>query len=334
MDQKESKYSDIDESISSQNISEEGLRDQDKDLNEMFKQIASGDLDLDDKQLSMLSGIDSTRSGYIETAMGKLDGPARFTLIETIGSAARRNVLFDFTNFYLECLKDDDHGVRAVAASGLGEGEDARGISALIKLVLSDTEENVRAEAAISLGPFALQAVLGVLPITQFNEIVNVLKGIVEDTTEEAAVRAGALASIGVFDEPWVQELIYDGFESVDSEVRLGAIQAMGRTADDYWLPTLINILVSIEEDERIAAAIAIGEIGSEDGLFSLGELLGDNELEVVQAAAVSLGEIGGPAAVEQLEKFLEHPDEEIRDVARHAIDFATSSDNPLDFNH
>ena len=162
--------------------------------------------------------------------------------------------------------------------------------------------------------------------------VIDGLHSIAENSAEETVVRAAALASVAVIDEPWVRGLIFDFFEADDDIQRIGAIQAMGRTADAYWIPTLENSMAAMDDDERITAAVAAGEIADEDALPALSELLEDESLDVLVAAIGAIGEIGGPEAAEQLERVSTHPDGSVRAVVQDALETAVFTDDALGF--
>lgn len=309
---------------------EQPSRDQERALEAVFAAIKAGEFALGADQLSALSDLDGRGRAFARSAFRSLDGPARFALLDGLLTATDDQSLLDFSAICFACLDDDDGAVRARAAAGLAQGEGRETIPALLALARSDPDDDVRGEALIALGPFALQAAVGELVVGDYEAIVSTLREIAGDVAEAGVVQASALSSVGAIDESWVQDLIYDGFESDDAAVRIGAIQAMGRSADEYWLPTLINLMAGADEDELMAAATAAGEIGSEDALAPLGELLEDEDAEVVQAAAAALGEIGGAAAVEQLGTFTTHPDPVVRLAVQAAAEIAAFNDDPL----
>ena len=309
----------------------EGRREAlDGDWDAVFAAISNGDTDLSADQLAALSDLDSDRRHRLTAALRQLDASARFAFLDRLLAAADEVLLLDFTAVCLECVQDADPTVRALASSGLANDEGRDALPVLLRLARTDPDERVRSEAALALAPFALRAELGELPGADRDLVVRTLRDAVTDVAEEPHVQAGALASLGAISEPWVQELIFDAYESGDAALRLGAVEAMGRSADDYWLPTVINVMASADEDERIAAAGAAGEIGDEDALVPVAELLEDDSIDVVLVAARALGDIGGAAAMERLEPFSTHPDANVRAVVQAALEEARYADDPL----
>ncbi len=292
--------------------------------------LEGGSSDLADDLLTALSDIDRDGCERFRRAFQLFEGDERFVLLQRLLQIEEESILIDFSLLSLSALEDEDAAVRGLAASGLATCEDADAIAPLLALAQRDPDEGVRGEAVVALAPAALRAELGQLRPRQRDDLVEGLHAIATDVAEEPLVRANALASVGVIDEPWVRDLIFDLFEEDDTILRIGAIEAMGRTADPYWLPTLENSMLVIDEEERVAAATAAGEIEDEDAVPALAELLEDESWEVVVAAVEALGEIGGPEAVEQLQQAVTHPDSTVRAAVQSAIEAAAFSDDPM----
>ena len=299
-------------------------------LDSVVAALVAGEGDLSDDQFRVLSDLGPGDAARFHDALAGLDPPARFALLNALVERERAGRLLDFSALYRTALRDDDPGVRALVVAGLATCEDAALIPVLLDAARSDADETVRAEACIALGPFALRAELGRLRPAPATAVIDGLRGVAEDASEDPAVRAAAVAGLGAVSESWVEDLIYDAYESADPAMRVGALQAMGRTADDYWLPTLINAMDSADSDERYSAARGAGEIASEDAVIPLAALLADDALDVVEAAAAALGEIGGPAAVEQLEEYGSHPDPAVRAAIEAGLQTAAFTDDPL----
>ncbi|HJN91837.1 MAG TPA: HEAT repeat domain-containing protein, partial [Dehalococcoidia bacterium] len=264
-------------------------------------QLRAGRLDLSDELLAALSDIRREPLQQVQSGIQPMAAEERFVLLERMVQMEEQSNLIDFSPFCLAALSDADASVRALAASGLASNEASDRIEPLLALAQNDPDDSVRSEAIIALAPAALHAEFGQLPSRLRDALVDTLRTVAGDVAEEPLVRANALASVAVVDEPWVRDLIFDMYEDGEPVLRVGAIEAMGRTADIYWLPTLENAMTLIDEEERIAAAGAAGEIEDEDAIPALAELLEDESVEVVVAALEALGEIGGPEAVEQL---------------------------------
>ena len=296
----------------------------------VFAALVAGETELTAEQLAVLSDLNAAGARKFVLSLSGLEAAARFALLDKLVDAERASRLLDFSPLYRAALNDEDPGLRGLALAGLTSCEASEIAPDLLEAAQSDPDETVRSEAAIALGGFALRAELGQLSPHLAAQVIEGLRTIATDASEDPTVQAGAIASLGVVDQAWAQDLIYDAYESADTALRIGALQAMGRTADEYWLPTLVNAMDSADSDERYAAARAAGEIASEDAIIPLAELLQDEALDVVEAAATALGEIGGPVAGEQLEQYTSHPDAAVRGAIQQGLDAARFADDPL----
>ena len=295
-----------------------------------FERLTDGSVELSDDDLAAMSDLDRAGCDRFIASFLPLGPEERFALLERLTQLQETRPLLDYSIVCLAALADEDASVRALAAAGLADNEERESIAPLLGLAINDEDEAVRSEAVVTLGAIALRAEFGQLRTADRAAVVDGLRAIAENSAEETLVRAAALASVAVIDEPWVRDLIFDFFEADDDILRLGAIQAMGRTADAYWIPTLENSLAVMDDDERIAAAVAAGEIADEDALPALAELLEDESIEVLIAVIEAVGEIGGPEAVEQLERVSTHPDSSIRAAVQDALEAAVFADDAL----
>lgn len=310
--------------------SKESGQGQDATLAAVFSALASGDANISSERLAALSDLDASGRAFVAPRIKALDAPARFAFLDVLIEVGEGSALLDFSAVCFDCLADDDAAMRALAASGLADHEGREAMMALVDLTRSDPDPGVRSEAALALGSSVLRAEFGQLSDDDGTLVIESLREVASDVAEDPAVRGAALASVGVVDAAWVQDLIFDAYETGDPALRVGALQAMGRTADEYWLPTLFNAMESLDEDERAAAAIATSGIASDDAVEPLAILLEDESLDVVQAALAALGEIGGPAAIEHMQALETHPDAMTRAVVQAALQEAAFADDPL----
>ena len=297
-----------------------------------FDRLSAGTGELSEEDIAALSDLDRTGSERFQAAFLRLGPEERFALLERFTQLQEARPLLDYSTICLAALGDEDPVVRALAAAGLADNEERDCIAPLLALASDDEDEGVRSEAVVTLGAIALRAEFGHLRASDRGAVADGLRAIATNSAEETLVRAAALASVAVINEPWVRDLIFDFFETGDDILRLGAIQAMGRSADSYWIPTLENSMAVMDDDERVAAAVAAGEIGDEDALPALSELLEDESIEVLVAVLEAIGEIGGPEAVEQLDRVATHPDGSVRAAAQEAREAAVFADGPLGF--
>ena len=300
-------------------------------LRRVVAEISSGQVELDSDDLHAVSRLAPDTADTIREQLVGLESAARFALIERLVQLASEFGGYDFTVILATLTSDDDETIRSLALSGLASCETAGATATLLAVARSAEETaDVRREAVSALGEVAMRVELGWASGEAAGDVGDVLRTIAEDPLEDERIRAEAVSAVGVFDAPWVRDLVEAAFQSDDDVLHLGAVQAMGRSADVSWLSVLEGVLVGEDEDERLAAAQAIGEIGSEDGAPMLIELFHDPSASetLLHAAVTALGEIGGEEAIEELQQLRTHPDPEVRTAVQAALDEATELDS------
>jgi HEAT repeat protein len=284
-------------------------------------------------KLVHLSGMGAAQASSFLDVWLELDDRRRLRLVQDLIDLAEDNVELNFDTAFFIALADRDAGVRRAAILGLWEYEGGDLIDPLIGLLESDPDAAVRAEAALALGRFVIQAEFGRVRATQAARVDQALRLAAADEGEIPEVRARAVESIGARSAAWVRELIEEAFDSPERRLRLSAVHAMGRSCDASWVDALIAELDSDDPEMRFEAATACGAIGDEVATPYLLPLLRDDDVEVQEAAIQALGEIGGEEARDALQELTEARDERIRDAARAALEAARFAEDPLAFS-
>lgn len=300
-------------------------------LRRVIATISSGQVELEPQDLHAISRLREGSDSVVQDQLAALDGEGRFALIERLRQVGADFGGYDFTVVFGAMVVDDDASVRTVAVTGLGQCETAGATRSLLRVATSIEEEDaVRREAVAALGEVAMRVELGWASSEDAGDVVQSLRTIAEDVSEEEELRASALSALSVASDDWVAGLIEAAFDSDTAALHLGAVEAMGRNADESWLPVLESSLVAEDDDERLAAVQAIGEIGSEEGTPMLLELFNDPSVseEVVRGAVAALGEIGSEEALEELEQLRTHPDPTVRETAQAALNSASLLDD------
>ena len=281
-------------------------------------------------KLTGLSNMGPDQTSQFTDAWLGMDVRRRRRLIQELIDLAEDNVELNFNTVFFTALADMDADVRRNAIRGLWEHEGRDLIDQLIGLLQRDPDAGVRAEAALALGRFVLQAEFEALPTPDSERVETALRRAVDNRAEPAEVRGRALEAIGARSRPWVRALIQEAFDGSDRVLRLSAVHAMGRSCDPAWLPALIAELRSDEPAMRFEAAVACGSIADEAATPYLAPLLDDQDAEVQEAAISALGQIGGGEARAVLQGLLERGDERVRDAALSALAEADFAEDPL----
>ena len=124
-----------------------------------------------------------------------------------------------------------------------------------------------------------------------------------------------------------VRELILETYDSASETLRASALYAMGQNADTSWLTYVREEMESDSEEVRFEAAGAAGRIGDERLIPALARMGMEDNTEIQGAVVTALSAIGGPAAQRVLRRFLQHSDENFRELALDALESMQSFD-------
>ena len=297
---------------------------------EYLQELADPETQFSVSKLVRLSGLTPDEAARLADLWPELELRRRRRLVEELLDVAEDSVDQDYDRVFFIALADRDAEVRRHAIKGLWEHEGRDLAEELLRLLRDDADAAVRAEAAIALGRFAVQAEFGALPATDAERIDHGLRDTVNDTQEIVEVRGRALESLGARSLPWVPDLIEEMFDSGDRRLRLSAVHAMGRSCDAVWLPMLLGELEDSDAELRFEVAGAIGSIADESAAPQLLALLDDEDAEVQEAAIGALGEIGGTEAKEALVELQAEGDERLQDAAHAALEALDVAQDPL----
>jgi len=283
-------------------------------------------------RLVNLSHLVPDEASAFEEAWRNTDVRRRRLVMRQLIELAEDNVELNFDAVFRVSLSDIDAEVRRFGIRGLWEYEGRDLIPTLVALLLEDTDETVRAEAALALGRYALKAELDEIRASDAGIVDDALRRTIADPEQPTEVRARAVEAVGARRQPWVPQIIEDAYHSDQHRLRVGALHAMGRNSDARWLSTLVRELESDDAEMRYEAAIACGSLGDEAAVSHLLPLFKDDDTEVQEAAIQALGQIGGQEAKRALENCLASPEGRVRDAALAAQAEVDFGDDALGF--
>ena len=294
-------------------------------------EIADEDRRLSANQLKTLSDLEGSDLQTLREAWPDIAMMRRLNIVRDLSELAVDNVELNFDAVFKLALADEEPYVRAAALRGLSEYEEPDLISALIDFLLIDPDAEVRREAAIALGRYALAAELDKLSPANARAIRNALIESAEDTEEDERVRARAIEALGAMSGEDTENLIESLYEEESLWLKVGAVDAMGRSCDSVWLPIILRESDHPAPEMRHAAAFAAGEIGEEEAVPQLRRMaLEDPDREVQLAAIRSLGVIGGPQARVALQGVLYEGDDALQEAIEEAMAEIDFEDDPL----
>jgi HEAT repeat protein len=296
-----------------------------------LEEIADENKRLSANQLKNLSDLEGADLLTLSATWPEIDMMRRLNIVRELSELADDSVELNFDAVFKVALGDEEPYVRAAAIRGLDEYEDIDLIPTLIDLLLIDQDVEVRREAAIALGRYALAAELDKLSTADARAIRNALIESAEDIEEDERVRARAIEALGAMSGEDTENLIESIYEEDSLWLKVGAVDAMGRTCDRVWLPIILRESEHRAPEMRHAAAFAAGEIGEEDAVPQLRRMaLEDPDREVQLAAIRSLGAIGGATARVALQGVLYEGDDALREAIEEAMAELDFGDDPL----
>jgi HEAT repeat protein len=305
---------------------------QDVNFDEYLQELADASQPLAISKLTQLSSMRADQASMFARVWREMELQRRRHLLQELTELTEDDVELNFDAVFLGGLSDRDAEIRFASIRGLREYEGRDLLDVLVKLLQTDANPAVRAEAALALGPYVLQAEFDRLRGDDSERIEQALEAAFRNAGEPPEVRGRALESLGARSAPWVRELIEEAHAGLDRVLRLSAVHAMGRSCDPAWLPELTEELGSDDAALRFEAAVALGMIGDEAAVPELSPLVEDEDVEVQEAAIGSLGQIGGERAKDALRGLIGSGDERLRESALAALAEIDFAEDPLGY--
>ncbi len=278
--------------------------------------------------LAELSDPDRDELDLVIGTLRDIDFEYRRSIIGQLVELAEENVDYSFDRIFKALMEDEDEEVREAAILGLWESEDRSLIEPLFERLLFDNEERVRAVAAQSLGRFAVLAELGNLLERDTTRVREGLLDVIRNEQEPSfEVRRRVIEAVSAFTSEEVRQLILETYDSASETLRASALYAMGQNADTSWLTYIREEMESESDEVRFEAAGAAGRIGDERLIPALARMGMEDNTEIQGAVVTALSAIGGPTAQRVLRRFLQHSDENFRELALDALESMQSFD-------
>ena len=274
--------------------------------------LLSEDKDFPRQYLQEFSDIGTDELHSLLDAWPRIKPGRKLTLLEELQSLADADTLVSFDDLARALLTDSEPNVRVHAIRLLDESEDAKLASVYLDMLKSDSDVNVRVEAAKALNLFVDLGELEKISEDTYHEIEDALLASA-NSEDDLRVRRAALESLGYSSRPEVATLIDSAFHREDPNWRASALIAMGRSADEQrWEENVTTSLISDDDRVKRAAAQAAGELGLRSSRPILLKMLGEeDEGEIASAAIWSLSQIGGEDVRTYLESLLDQTEDD-----------------------
>lgn len=282
--------------------------------------------------LYAFSDLTAAELALLETRWPLIDAALRASVVREAMDLLIDNIHFAFTRLFLFASSDEEPEVRMLATAALGYDHQDEVAERLLEIVHNDPSEDVRAEAAISLGPFVTLAEWDELPPDMDSRLSQVLFGIAENEVETWHIRSRAATSIAARGpSERVNRLVQLMYDEDEIGLRASALCAAGRGNQRDWLPVVIEEFGNEDPEIRREAARSAGMFGDRDALPGLSEMAtGDEDTDARQTAILAIGEIGGKEAIRMLLRLQLYAPEGDAAIVADALEEAELFSNPF----
>lgn len=296
------------------------------DFNEVVDALLDSDNIFPPTYLSRLSGLEDLELEQLAETWPQITYLRRQRLLEDLEQMADSSFIFDFDAVFKLGLEDENPQVRKVAIRSLWENDERNVAVSLVKILQTDPDTDVCAQAANGLGKFLFLGELGDLDQGLINQITKLL---IETCSgdEPELVRRRATEALGFSSHPQATSLIEKAYNTQKEDWMVSALIAMGRSANNQWIPQVTENLFHEDSLIRMEAAQSAGLLGAQESVPHLLQLIDDPEEDVKRAAIWALSEIGGLDARAALEGLLKSSKDDAE------IDFLEEALENMDFN-
>jgi HEAT repeat protein len=283
-------------------------------VNITLKQLLDAMLDVDKpfhpRYLYRLSDLSPEEMAELEKEWVKIPSWRRQAIMEDVEELGDSDSLLSFEALSRYALHDSDPKVRELALRTLWEYEVVDLIPEYLEIVITDPDPGVRAAAASALGQYIYLGEIEELREQTWHAIEDRLLDVTHGN-DSPEVRRRALESLGFSSREEVPVLIEQAYRSGDEDWLVSSLYAMGRSASQTWAPLVTSMLESESDEVRYEAVRALGELEVKSAVPRLKQLLLDEDDDVRLAAIWSLSQIGGEGVRELIETLYEEAEDD-----------------------
>lgn len=302
-------------------------------LEKCLQHITEDDAALSYPLLVEVSDLSQEELGRFARAWHKVSPARKREVVDGLVEMSEDSTELDFSALLKLCLKDSDEEVRNKAIIGLWEFEDRSLMLSFVELLKSDGSPKVRASAAMALGKFAVMTQDGKVLLKDGQQVNESLMEALANENEWPEVRRRALESVAPFNNEAVEWYIKWAYDSDDLDLKSSSLYAMGRTGDVPWLSMIVTELQNPVAALRYEAANACGDLDEECATPHLIPLLEDDDLQVQLAAIAAMGKIGGSLGRRALKACLKDGDPALEGAIRDSLEAIQATQDPVGYS-
>ncbi len=315
-------------------MTEQNEHENERDIEAAIIEIGDHERPIVLSELKIFNDLDQDETDIFEFEWTRIEPSHRRNLAQAMQEVGEASLELDFRAVFSVLLADQDSAIRIAAVKGMAEDTRRSSLRRLGELLISDPDDGVRANAAITLGAWALRAGEGNLDLRTSAELSQQLWAAYDDRQTSPLVRQRLLETLGYLaaSDPRVNQEIGAAYQRLDDGWQAAALCAMGRTGLDQWLPTITTSLRSNEPLLRFEAVRAAGELGdlAESIVSQIARATADRDIEVATTSMWALGQIGGTAARRFLEQLINEVEGARREAAAEALKELQFFDDPI----
>lgn len=273
--------------------------------------------------LYRLSDLSQAELDQVAARWPHLSDERRYAVVQHLADISEDNFQVDFTPMFAFCLRDEAANVRRAALEGLWDSEDLTLLPTLLDLLKNDTDMDVRAAAAGTLGHYVLLTEWEQFPRSATVGVVDALMAQLENDRTPDVLRRAALEAVSSIGDERLHSLIEAAYREDDERMQAAALFAMGNNADKRWVKYVRQEIKSESPLLREEAVRAAGNIGASDLVEDVIAVLREgDDLSVQMAAVTALGQMGSEQAREALAELLEDEEtEELHELIEEALE-------------
>ncbi|MCS7266319.1 MAG: HEAT repeat domain-containing protein [Armatimonadetes bacterium] len=288
----------------------------------------------------------------ILSAMAKMSHPKVFaTLVRALkfGDWREKSIALSGISFHgdkalpslEQLIRSQNKNERLAVIDALNAIRSQRALKILLKICLSDPDEQVRCDAALTLSNYGVKEAMPILAdlvqkgslstataaamgLTRYgDEGRKLLREIIK--SERRETRLAAARALVTFNDSLALEILRQQVNTEDLAQRISTLQFLARSGDEKAIRELIGLLSHDEPVIRLRARLSLYAVGKQ-AVPILIQALDSTNSKLKAEAALVLGALKATEAREKLAMLLKDEEHQVREAAQMALNRLESS--------